>query len=177
MHLLVRDRVDPGKVRDLHVNLRIFSAWPPRSQWCRTASRAARSPRPDLPVLQPTDSVPAAGCADIGCKVFVQCRSLPACYHHKKPAGRYPRCHRHRSAYRKPPSGQIPYSGLFADISQDTAIHIQDVAVHKVAGFGSQEHCRTLQILRRSPAGCRCLGNNELVKRMPAAVRLFFPSG
>ena len=49
------------------------------------------------------------------------------------------------------------------------------MAVDKIAGIACQEHRRTLQVLRRTPAGCRGLGNDELIKGMAAAVRLLFP--
>ena len=55
---------------------------------------------------------------------------------------------------------------MLADVSQDSAVNIQDMSVDEVGCVISQEYCRSLQIFRCSPACCRCLGNDELVERM-----------
>ena len=62
--------------------------------------------------------------------------------------------------------------GLLANVRQNAAIHIEDVAVDEVGRIGSEEHRRSLQILGLAPARGRSLGDDELVKRMTAAVRL-----
>ena len=46
------------------------------------------------------------------------------------------------------------------------------MAVDEVGRIGSEEHRRSLQILGFAPARGRSLGDDELVKRMTAAVRL-----
>ncbi len=46
-------------------------------------------------------------------------------------------------------------SGLLADIGQNTAIHIEDVAVYKVRGVRGQEHRWAHQVLRVPPAARR----------------------
>ena len=72
--------------------------------------------------------------------------------------------------------GQLPLTGvsasrLFSDISRNSTVRIKDMPVHKITGIRSREYRRVLQILRRSPAVCRCPGNDKLIKGMPAAVR------
>ena len=68
-------------------------------------------------------------------------------------------------------------SGLLADIGQDAAVHIEDVAVDEIGSVGGQEHRRARQILRVAPAARRGLGDDELVEGMTAAVRLALPEG
>ena len=69
-------------------------------------------------------------------------------------------------------SNQCPLLGLFSDISQDTAVHIQNVSVHEVGSVGCQEYGRSLQILSNSPAGSRSLCDDELIEGMSASIRL-----
>ena len=61
---------------------------------------------------------------------------------------------------------------LLADVSQDAAVNVEDQAVDKVGSLGSEEHGGAAQILGFAPALGRGLGNDELVKRMTAAVGL-----
>src|SRR5699024_7556628 len=70
-----------------------------------------------------------------------------------------------------------PCSGLLADVGQDAAVHIQDVAVDKVAGVAGQEHRRRAQVLGLAPAVGRGLGADEAVKWMHAAIGLLFAQG
>ena len=62
--------------------------------------------------------------------------------------------------------------GLLANVRQNAAIHIEDVAVDEVGRVRRKEHCRAAQIRRVAPALGRCLGDDELVKRVTGAVRL-----
>ena len=55
---------------------------------------------------------------------------------------------------------------------QDAAIDVEDQAVDKVRGLRCQEDGGAAQILGIAPAASGGLGNDELVKRMTAAVRL-----
>ena len=73
--------------------------------------------------------------------------------------------------YRPPPRPNALLR-LFADVGEDAAVHVQNVPVDEVRSVGSQEHGGTLQVLGRAPTGGRRLGNDELIKRMTAAVRL-----
>lgn len=57
-------------------------------------------------------------------------------------------------------------SRLFADVSQNTTVDVQHVAVDEVGSVGSQEYGRSHQIFRCSPAGSRCLGYDEGIERM-----------
>ena len=66
---------------------------------------------------------------------------------------------------------------LLADIGQNAAVHVEDVAVDEVGRVGSEEHGRALEVLRLAPARGRGLGDDELVKRMTAAVRLDLAQG
>ena len=61
---------------------------------------------------------------------------------------------------------------LLADVGQDAAIDVEDQAVDKVRGLRCQEDGGAAQILGIAPAASGGLGNDELVKRMTAAVRL-----
>ena len=58
--------------------------------------------------------------------------------------------------------------GLLADVSQDAAVHIQDVAVDEVRRIGSQEHGGAAQIVRLAPAFSGGLGDDELIEGMTA---------
>ena len=70
---------------------------------------------------------------------------------------------------------------LFSDISEDASVHIENVAVYKVRSLGSEEHCRSFEVLHRAPSRCRRLRDDELVEWMAGAVSLTFsltePSG
>ena len=69
------------------------------------------------------------------------------------------------------------FSGLFANIGQNSSVHIEDVAVDKVGGVGGQKDRRTHQVLRVPPAARRGLGHDELVEGVAASVRLALPKG
>lgn len=58
---------------------------------------------------------------------------------------------------------------LFSNISQNPAIHIQNVSVYKIR---RKEYCRSFQILRRSPTCSRCFCNDKLIKGMTLSIRL-----
>ena len=61
--------------------------------------------------------------------------------------------------------------GLFTNISKDTAIHIQHVAVNGVGGVGGKEYCGTAKLFRLKPSAGRGLGADEESKgwREPSA--------
>ena len=61
---------------------------------------------------------------------------------------------------------------LLADVSQNAAVNVEDQAIDKVGSLGGEEHGGAAQILGLAPALGRGLGNDELVKRMTAAVGL-----
>ena len=63
-------------------------------------------------------------------------------------------------------------AGLLADVGEDAAVNVEDQAVDKVGCLGGEEHGGAAQILSFAPALGRGLGNDELVKRMTAAVGL-----
>ena len=63
---------------------------------------------------------------------------------------------------------------LFANIRQNTAVHIQHMAVDKVAGRAGQEYRRTHEILGAAPAVGGGFGADEAVKGVTAAVGLAF---
>ena len=63
-------------------------------------------------------------------------------------------------------------SRLLADVGEDAAVDIQNVAVDEVGCIGSEEHCRTHEVVSGAPAGCRSLCNDELIEGMTAAVGL-----
>ncbi len=48
----------------------------------------------------------------------------------------------------KPPLLLTLLLRLFADISQNTAVHIQNVAVYGVGRVGCEEHCGTCELVR-----------------------------
>ena len=66
---------------------------------------------------------------------------------------------------------------LLADVSQDAAVNVEDQTVDKVGCLGSEEHGWAAQILGFAPALGRGLGNDELVKRMTAAIGLDLAQG
>lgn len=45
--------------------------------------------------------------------------------------------------------------GLLADVSQDTAISVQDLAIDKVGSMGGQEHAGANHVLGGCPSGLR----------------------
>ena len=55
---------------------------------------------------------------------------------------------------------------LFANVSQNTAVNVQNVTVDEVGSIGSQEYRRSHQIFWFAPASSRCFGNDEAVERM-----------
>src|SRR5699024_8762763 len=63
-------------------------------------------------------------------------------------------------------------SGLLADVGQDAAVDVQDVAVDEVGRVGGEEYGRAHEVLRGAPARGGRLGDDELVERMAAAVGL-----
>ena len=66
---------------------------------------------------------------------------------------------------------------LLADVSQDAAVNVEDQAIDKVGSLGGEEHGGSAQVLGFTPALGRGLGNDELVKRMTAAVGLDLAQG
>ena len=68
-------------------------------------------------------------------------------------------------------------SGLLADISEDTAVDIEDMTVDEIAGLGGEEHSRTLEIFGSAPACGRSLRDDEAVERMTASVGLISRRG
>ena len=61
---------------------------------------------------------------------------------------------------------------LLSNVCEDSTVDVEDVAVDEVRCIGSQEHGGALQVLGRAPTGCWRLGNDELVKRVTAAIGL-----
>ena len=60
--------------------------------------------------------------------------------------------------------------GLLADVSQDAAISVQDLAVDKVGSVGSQEHAGADHVLGGAPAACGVLAQMKVSKgwRLPS---------
>ena len=52
---------------------------------------------------------------------------------------------------------------LLADVSQNTAVNVEDQAVDKVGSLRGEEHSGTAQVLGFAPALGRGLGNDKLV--------------
>ena len=67
-------------------------------------------------------------------------------------------------------------SGLLADVGKDTAIDIQHVTIDSVRSMRCQEDGRTTQLLRIEPASGRCLGADEAIERVTAAIGLLLTS-
>ena len=65
--------------------------------------------------------------------------------------------------------------GLAADVSQNAAVGVQDLAVHKVGSVACKEHAGTHHVVRLTPAACGGLSGDELVEGVAAAVRLHLP--
>src|SRR5574344_1262269 len=63
---------------------------------------------------------------------------------------------------------------LFADVSQNITIHIEDVTVHGIRSMRSQEHSGATQLFRVKPTPCRSLGTDERIERMATAISLTF---
>ena len=66
---------------------------------------------------------------------------------------------------------------LTADISQNAAVGVEDLAVHEVGCVAGKEHAGANHVLRVAPAACGGLGNDELVKGMTAAIGLDLAQG
>ena len=66
---------------------------------------------------------------------------------------------------------------LLADVGQDAAVNVQNQAVDEIGSFRCQEDSGAAQVLGVAPACSGSLGNDELVKRMAAAVRLGLAQG
>ena len=66
---------------------------------------------------------------------------------------------------------------LLADVGQDAAVNVQNQAVDEIGSFRCQEDSGAAQVLGVAPACSGSLGNDELVKRMAAAVRLDLTQG
>ena len=56
-----------------------------------------------------------------------------------------------------------------AEVGEEAAVDVENVAVDEVGGVGGQEHGRAAQIIRLAPALSRSLGDDELVEGMTAA--------
>ena len=50
---------------------------------------------------------------------------------------------------------------LLADVSEDTSIYVEDVAVNGVRSLGSKEYCWTTELRRVEPTACRSLCTDE----------------
>lgn len=72
------------------------------------------------------------------------------------------------------PALGLVFLRLFSNIRENTTIHIKNMSIYEIGCLRRKEHCRSLQILHGTPSRCRCLRNNELVKRMAGAVSLSF---
>ena len=66
----------------------------------------------------------------------------------------------------------IESSRLLADVSKNTAIDIENVAIDGVGGMRGKEHGGSAQFLGLEPTAGRCLGTDERVEGMAAAIRL-----
>ena len=66
---------------------------------------------------------------------------------------------------------------LLADVGQDAAVNVQNQAVDEIGSLRCQEDSGAAQVLGVAPACSGSLGNDELVKRMAAAVRLDLTQG
>ena len=62
--------------------------------------------------------------------------------------------------------------GLFADVSKDTAIYIEDVSIDCIGCLRSKEYSGTGQLFGLQPSVSRGLSADELVERMSAAIGL-----
>ena len=58
---------------------------------------------------------------------------------------------------RESQAARLRLFGLLADVSQDAAISVQDLAVDKVGSMGGQEHAGADHVLGGAPAACRGL--------------------
>ena len=67
--------------------------------------------------------------------------------------------------------------GLLADVSQDAAISVKDLAIDKVGSMGSQEHAGADHVLGGAPAACGGLGADEGIEGMAAAIGLDLAQG
>lgn len=67
--------------------------------------------------------------------------------------------------------------GLLADVSQNTTISVQDLAVDKVGSMGGQEHAGANHVLGGAPAACGGLGADEGIEGMAAAIGLDLAQG
>ena len=54
--------------------------------------------------------------------------------------------------------------GLAADVSQNAAVGVQDLTVHKVGSVACKEHAGAHHVVRLTPAACGGLGGDELVE-------------
>ena len=63
---------------------------------------------------------------------------------------------------------------LLANVCQDAAIYVENVAVNEVAGIAGEEHGRTHEVFGSAPTSGRGFGKDELVERMTAAIGLQF---
>ena len=66
---------------------------------------------------------------------------------------------------------------LLADISENTTIDIEHVAIDSIRSLGSQEYGRATKLRRVEPTSGRSLGTDEAVEGMLAAVSLAFAQG
>ena len=69
-------------------------------------------------------------------------------------------------------------SGLFADVGEDAAVDIKDVAVDEIRRTGGQEHRRADEVFDIAPTRSRGLGDDEVVEGIAVAPeRLGRPGG
>ena len=67
--------------------------------------------------------------------------------------------------------------GLLADVSQDAAVSVKDLAIDKVGSMGGQEHAGADHVLGGAPAACGGLGADEGIEGMAAAIGLDLAQG
>ena len=67
--------------------------------------------------------------------------------------------------------------GLAADVSQNAAVGVQDLAVDEVRSMAGQEHAGAHHIIGVAPAAGRGLSADEGVEGVTAAVRLGLAQG
>ena len=61
---------------------------------------------------------------------------------------------------------------LLADISENTTIDIEHVAIDSIRSLGSQEYGRATKLRRVEPTSGRSLGTDEAIEWMTTAIRL-----
>ncbi len=62
--------------------------------------------------------------------------------------------------------------GLLSDIGEDAAVYVKDMAVDEVRSVRGKEYCGTHEVFGSTPTSGRSLGDDKLVERMAASIRL-----